>query len=411
MGLRKAFLFVAACALAALGLSACGGGGGSSTGDSSTTGSAGSEGGTLLGAYASFPDYLDPALSHTLEGWTATYDTYIPLLTYAHESGQAGSKVIPGLAEALPKISADGKTYELTLRKGLKYSNGEPVVASDFTHSLERAFILNSGGSPFYEGIVGAAKFLKTKQGGIPGVETDDKTGKITIHLENPDGSFESELALPYVALLPSNTPNKDLTAEPPPATGPYVITKSEPGRGWEYERNPQWAKNNEKLMPEIPSGHVDKIKIQVLRNPETEVNYIESGKLDWMGNEVPTDRYQDVKSKFEGSQFRVEPTFSNYFFWMNTTQEPFNDVKVRQAVNYAIDPAALERIYAGRLEAGQQILPPGMPGYKKLNLYPHDMQKAKELIAEADPTDKDIVVWTTANRPPTTSVPTTKTC
>jgi peptide/nickel transport system substrate-binding protein len=399
MGLRKAFL-IAACALAALGLSACGGGGGSSTGDSSTAGSGGSEGGTLLGAYASFPDYLDPALSHTLEGWTATYDTYIPLLTYAHESGQAGSKVIPGLAEALPKVSDDGKTYELTLRKGLKYSNGEPVVASDFTHSLERAFILNSGGSPFYEGIVGAAKFLKTKKGGIPGVETDDKTGKITIHLENPDGSFESELALPYVALLPAKTPNEDLTAEPPPATGPYVITKSEPGRGWEYERNPQWAKTNAKLMPEIPSGHVDKIKIQVLRNPQTEVNYVESGKLDWMGNEVPPDRYQDVKSKYEGSQFRIEPTFSNYFFWMNTTQEPFNDVKVRQAVNYAIDPAALERIYSGRLEAGQQILPPGMPGYKKLNLYPHDMKKAKELIAEANPSDKEIVVWTNNESP-----------
>ena len=400
MGLRKAFFFVAACALAALGLSACGGGGGSSSGDSSTSGSGANEGGTLLGAYASFPDYLDPALSHTLEGWTATYDTYIPLLTYAHESGQAGSKVIPGLAEALPKVSGDGKTYELTLRKGLKYSNGEPVVASDFTHSLERAFILNSGGSPFYEGIVGAAKFLKTKKGGIPGVETDDKTGKITIHLENPDGSFESELALPYVALLPAKTPDKDLTAEPPPATGPYVITKSEPGRGWEYERNPQWAKNNAKLMPEIPSGHVDKIKIQVLRNPQTEVNYVESGKLDWMGNEVPPDRYQDVKSKYEGTQFRIEPTFSNYFFWMNTTQEPFNDVKVRQAVNYAIDPAALERIYSGRLEAGQQILPPGMPGYKKLNLYPHNMKKAKELIAEANPSDKEIVVWTNNESP-----------
>jgi peptide/nickel transport system substrate-binding protein len=400
MGLRKAFLFVAACALAALGLSACGGGGGSSSGDSSTTGSTGNEGGTLLGAYSSFPDYLDPALSHTLEGWTATYDTYIPLLTFAHENGQASGRVIPGLATALPKVSEDGKTYELTLRKGLKYSNGEPVVASDFTHSLERVFILNSGGSPFYEGIVGAAKFLKTKKGGIPGVETDDKTGKITIHLENPDGSFESELALPYVALLPAKTPDKDLTAEPPPATGPYVITSSQPGRGWEYERNPQWAKANEKLMPEIPSGHVDKIKIQVLRNPQTEVNYIESGKLDWMGNEVPPDRYQDVKSKYEGTQFRIEPTFSNYFFWMNTTQAPFDDVKVRQAVNYAIDPRALERIYSGRLEGGQQILPPGMPGYKKLNLYPHDMKKAKELIAEANPSDKDIVVWTNNESP-----------
>ncbi|MBS1679173.1 MAG: ABC transporter substrate-binding protein [Actinobacteria bacterium] len=400
MGSRKAILFIVACALAALGLTACGGGGSSSSGDSSGTGSGGKEGGTLLGAYSSFPDYLDPALSHTLEGWTATYDTYIPLLTYDHASGQAGGKVIPGLATALPKVSDGGKTYTLTLRKGLKYSNGEPVVASDFTHSLERAFILNSGGSPFYEGIVGAAQFMKSKKGGIPGVETDDKSGRITIHLEAPDGSFESELALPYVALLPAMTPNKDLTAEPPPATGPYVISSSKPGRGWEYERNPQWAKNNEKLLPQLPSGHVDKIKIQVLRNPQTEVNYVESGKLDFMGNEVPPDRYQDVKSKYEGSQFRVEPTFSNYFFWMNTTQAPFDDVKVRQAVNYAIDPAALERIYSGRLEGGQQILPPGMPGYQKLNLYPHDIKKAKELIAEANPSDKEVVVWTNNEQP-----------
>jgi peptide/nickel transport system substrate-binding protein len=400
MGLRKALFSAAACAFAAIALAACGGGGSSSSGGSSTTGSGGHEGGTLHGAYAAFPDYLDPALSHTLEGWTATYDTYIPLLTYNHASGQAGGKVIPGLATELPKVSDGGKTYTLTLRKGLKYSNGEPVVASDFTHSLERAFVLNSGGSPFYEGIVGAAKFLKTKKGGIPGVETDDKTGQITIHLENPDGSFESELALPYVALLPAKTPDKDLTAEPPPATGPYVITASKPGRSWEYERNPQWAKANEKLLPQLPSGHVDKIEIQVLRNPQTEVNDVESGKLDWMGNELPPDRYQSVLSKYEGTQFRVEPTFSNYFFWMNTTQAPFDNVKVRQAVNYAIDPAALERIYSGRLAAGQQILPSGMPGYKKLNLYPHDMKKAKELIAEADPSDKEIAVWTDNEQP-----------
>jgi peptide/nickel transport system substrate-binding protein len=397
---KKTILSAAACVLAAFALAACGGGS-SSSGESSTTASGGGkEGGTLLGAYAAFPDSLDPALSHTLEGWTASYDTYIPLLTYDHASGQAGGKVIPGLATALPKVSADGKTYELTLRKGLKYSNGEPVVASDFTASLERAFVLNSGGSPFYEGIVGAAKFLKTKKGGIPGVETDDKTGKITIHLEAPDGSFESELALPYVALLPANTPQEDLTANPPPATGPYVISHVKVGSNWEYERNPQWAKTNEKLLPQLPSGHVDAIKMQVLRNPQTEVNYVESGKLDWMGNELPPDRYQDVKSKYEGSQFRIEPTFSNYFFWMNTTQEPFTDARVRQAVNYAINPAALERIYSGRLEAGQQILPPGMPGYKKLNLYPHDLKKAKELIAEAEPSDKSIVVWTNSEEP-----------
>jgi peptide/nickel transport system substrate-binding protein len=233
--IRKTIYFVIACGLTVLTLSACGSGGGSSSGGgagATTTSSGGNEGGTLLGAYAAFPDYLDPALSHTGEGWTAMYDTYIPLLTYAHAGGKAGGKVIPGLATAMPKVTDGGKTYALTLRKGLKYSDGKPVVASDFIHSLERVFILNSSGSPFYDDIVGAEKFAKTKKGGIPGVEADDKTGQITIHLTRPRGTFENELALPFVALVPADTPDEDLSANPPPATGPYVITSSKPGSG-----------------------------------------------------------------------------------------------------------------------------------------------------------------------------------
>ena len=389
-GKGKLLVLVAACVAAALALAACGGGESSSGGSSE-----GNEGGTLLGAYSSFPDYLDPALSHTIEGWTAGYDTYIPLLTYAHANGKAGGKVVPGLATALPKVSDGGKTYTLTLRKGLKYSNGEPVKASDFTHALERVYKLNSSGGYFYEDIVGAEEFEKTKKGGIRGVETDDKTGTVTIHLNAPQGAFDNELALPFVAPVPASTPDKDLSAEPPPGTGPYAITEAKPGRGWEYERNPQWATNNAKLLPQIPSGHVDKIKIEVLRNPQTEVNDIESGKIDWMQNELPPDRYASVVSKYEGSQFRIEPVVSTYFFWMNTTVEPFNDLKVRQAVNYAINPAAMERIYSGRLKGLQQILPPGMPGYQKLDLYPYNLKKAKELIAEANPSDREITVWT----------------
>ena len=80
----------------------------------------------------------------------------------------------------------------------------------------------------------------------------------------------------------------------------------------------------------------------------------------------------------------------------MNTQKPPFNDVKVRQAINYAIDPEALNRIFGGRLHPTQQILPPGMPGYQEYKLYPGpDLDKAKQLIAEANPADKDITVWT----------------
>jgi peptide/nickel transport system substrate-binding protein len=376
------FAVVGFAAFAALGLASCGG-------------STGKEGGTLLGTYSSFPDYLDPQLSYTVEGWTAMYDTYIPLLTYAHANGAAGSKVVPGLAKELPKITNGGKTYTLFLRQGLKYSNGTPVKASDFTFAVERLFKVNSGGSPFYTDIVGAEKFQKTKSGGIGGIETNDKTGEIVIHLVKPRGTFTNELGLMFAAPVPPDTPAKDQSPHPPPATGPYVITSSDPGRSWSYERNPEWAKNNAKLMPDLPSGHVDKINITVIHNRSTQVNDLEQGKFDWMQNPPPPARYPEVKNKYEGTQFRVEPTISTYYFWMNMTKPPFNNLKVRQAVNYAVNAEALERIYAGQLAPNQQILPPGMPGYKKFELYPHNMAKAEALIKEANPTDRNITVWT----------------
>jgi peptide/nickel transport system substrate-binding protein len=390
--LRKLGLVALVLALvggSSLGLVACG------SGDPS-----GKEGGTLTGSYAEFPEYLDPALAYSSEAWTAIYDTYIPLLTYAHASGPAGSKVVPGLATSLPKVSNNGKTYTLTLHKGLEYSDGTPVRASDFPASMERMLALESGGTSFYTDIVGAEKFAETKQGHIGGIKADDKTGKIVIDLTAPRGTFTNELAMPFAALLPKGTPVKNLTADPPPATGPYEIVRSEPGRGWSYQRNPQWAKANGKLMPEIPAGHVDKIDIKVVSNDSTQVNEVERGKTGWMQSAVSAGLYPKVKETYEGTQFRIEPTVSTYYFWMNTTKPPFDDLKVRQAVNYAVNSAALERIYAGTLTALHQILPPGMPGHKPFNLYPHDMTKAKKLIAEANPSDRNITVWTDNESP-----------
>jgi peptide/nickel transport system substrate-binding protein len=360
----------------------------------SACGGDGKEGGTLTGSYASFPDYLDPALSYTAEGWTAMYDTYTPLLTYRHAGGEAGSDVIPGLAKSLPKISNGGKTYTLLLRKGLKYSDGSPIKASDFPFAVERMFKLNSPGTPFYSTIVGAEEFLETKRGPIPGIEANDQTGEIRIELTRPRGTFNNELAMMFVAPLPQDTPIKNTTADPAPASGPYEIVESDPGRGWSYARNPQWAKVDGKLMPEIPDGHVDKIEISVIRNDATQVNELEQGKTDWMQAAPPPDLYQQVKDKYEGTQFRVEPTVSTYYFWMNMEKPPFDDIRVREAVNYAVNTEALERIYTGQLAATHQILPPEMPGYRELHLYPYDMAKAKALIEKANPSDRDITVW-----------------
>jgi peptide/nickel transport system substrate-binding protein len=359
------------------------------------SGEAASGGGTLRATFSSFPDYLDPGLSHSEEGWTAIYNTYVPLLTYNHAAGKEGSEVIPGLARSLPKISADGRTYSLRLREGLRYSDGSPVRASDFARAVERVFLLNSSGSPFYTDIVGATEFAESRSGGIPGIVTDNRTGEITIHLVRPRGTFAQELALPFVAPLPAGTPAEDLSADPPAATGPYEIVSSQPGKGWSYARNPYWNKANAKAMPQLPGGHVDQIEVTVLRNASTQVSDVEADRFDWMENPPPPDQYAAVKEKYEGSQFRVEETESTYFFWMNVTEPPFDDVRIRQAVNHAVDPRALERIYAGQLLGTQQILPPGMPGYERYELYPYDLEKAKGMIEEADPADRQITVWT----------------
>ena len=391
---------VVLAAVAALGLVSCGGGDDSSSSSSAGGDGGGKQGGILNVTYASFPDYMDPQLSYTQEGWSAMGEVYIPLLTYKRAAGTEGAEVIPGLAKEMPKISNGGKTYTLFLRPGLKYSNGKPVKASDFPYAVERLFKVNSGGSPFYTTIVGAEKFAETKTGGIPGIKANDKTGEIQIELEKPRGTFTNELGLMFVAPVPKGTPMEDLSASPPPSTGPYTITKSQPGRGWEVERNPYWEKANAKAMPELESGTLDGAKFTVVRNPQTQVNDIEQGKYDYMENPPPADRYTEVKEKFEGTQFRVEPTISTYYFWMNTKRPPFDDVKVRQAVNYAVDSAALERVYSGQIKGTQQILPPGMPGYEKFELYPHDMEKAKELLKEANPSDMDITVWTDTESP-----------
>jgi peptide/nickel transport system substrate-binding protein len=388
--IRRLLAIVAVVAVAALGPLGCGGG--NSAGE-------GGAGRTLRGTYTSFPDHLDPALSFTLEGWTAMQNTYIPLLTYAHAAGEAGTRLIPGLAKSLPKVSDGGRRYTLFLRPNLEYSDGTPVRASDFAYAVERLFRTNSLASSLYTGIVGAEAFAKTKKGGIPGIRTDDRTGRVVVELAEPSGFFSYMLGLIFAAPVPPDTPNSDQTASPPPATGPYVIVSSHPGRSWEYERNPAWAVNS-KAMPRLPGGHVDRIEMEVVSNPSTQVNEVEQGRSDWMQNPPPPARHAEVERKYGGTQFRSDPMISVFYFWMNTQRPPFDDVRVRRAVNYAIDPAALERIYAGTLRRTQQVLPPGMPGHRPFVLYPHDLARAKRLIARADPSDRDITVWTDSVSP-----------
>jgi peptide/nickel transport system substrate-binding protein len=94
-------------------------------------------------------------------------------------------------------------------------------------------------------------------------------------------------------------------------------------------------------------------------------VTDIEQNKVDFMIDPPSTDRLPEVESKYS-DRFRFEDSINTYYMFLNFQEPPFDDLKVRQAVNYAIDPEALARIFGGRLNPDQQILPPGMPGYEE---------------------------------------------
>src|SRR5712671_5679899 len=209
--LSRSALTAVFAAGAVVAIAACG----SSSSSSSSAGNSGtaSKGGTITLVMGTAPDSLDPGFGYTTQAAEPDWLSYTGLTTYARASGTAGGQLIPGLCTALPTISSDGKTYTCTLRKGLVYSNGKPVKASDFTYTAERAIKIPWGGSGQFitAQIQGATAYSKGQAKTISGITADDSTGKITVHLMAPYGAFDNVLAFPSLGLIPSGTPLKNL--------------------------------------------------------------------------------------------------------------------------------------------------------------------------------------------------------
>jgi peptide/nickel transport system substrate-binding protein len=397
-GRRALVLLVAALSLFVI--AACGDdddddGGGGGGGD-------GKSGGSVTISQTSQPDHLDPALTYTVNGIEPLWLVYTPLITYPRTGDiEKDASLIPGLAEEMPTISEDGKTYELTLRKGLKYSDGSPVKASDFEHSIKRVLNLESGGSAFYLVIDGAQDYIDAGKcdADISGIEADDKTGKITINLSEPDGSFSHVLGMWFAALVPGDTPCKELTKDPPPGVGPYMVTESVPNREFVLEKNPNFPD----LGPDIPPAKVDKITTKIIKSAQRQAQDVISGELDYMQDPPPADIKPEVKAEYS-DRYREQTAASTYYMFMNHREPPFDDPKVREAVNWGLDKPALARIFAGEVAPGCSFLPPGLPGYDEAldvedcpwgnPTEPPDLEKARQMIKDAGVDGTEVTVY-----------------
>jgi peptide/nickel transport system substrate-binding protein len=386
-------------------LAAACGGGGNKAEETTATATGGGGGSTEQKAFPNFrivydtgTDYLDPGLSYTVQGWAVMWNVYLSLLGYKHVAGPDGATLVPALAQDMPDISADGKTYKLKLRTGLKYSDGKAVKASDFKYTIKRLFQIDSPGVGFFTNIVGADAFSKTKKGDISGIVTNDATGEITIKLVKAQGDFQNILATIFAAPVPTGTPAKDQSTTPIPSTGPYMIQSYKPNRSFVVVRNP-----NFKPTANIPATNPDKMTFKIVEDDSAALQQAINGQADYDFHPIPVDRLADVQQKY-GDQLKIYTPANTYYFFMNTRLAPFDKLKVRQAVNYGIDRNALVRLYGGLATPTENILPPTYPQYKKHNLYPHDLAKAKQLIQQAGAKGVAVTVWTsnrdTAKKP-----------
>jgi peptide/nickel transport system substrate-binding protein len=314
--------------------------------------------------------------------------------------------LIPALATAQPKVSTDGKTYSMTMRKNLVFSNGKAVKASDFAYSIQRAIKVNWGGAPFFTGnIVGAAAFQKGTAKSISGITTNDSTGAITIHLLAAYGAFENVLAFPAAGIVPSGTAMTNLTDNPPPGVGPYMITNVVPAKSWLGKINPRYAKE---AIPGIPVATVNvQAKVESDTTTETEDVLNNSADLFDTADQIVPSLLPQVESQ-ASARYKKVALPQTFYFFLNTAKPPFNNQAVREAVTYALDRRELSKLDSGNFEPGCYFLPPGIPGhptapcpYGNPNAAPN-LAKAKALIATSGDKGMKVTVWSEERQPRT---------
>jgi peptide/nickel transport system substrate-binding protein len=334
------------------------------------------------------------------------------LVTVAHVAGPDGTRLVPDLALSLPLPIDGGRTYVFQLRPGIRYSTGAPLRASDVTHSFERLFVIGSSGTSWYGSIVGAAGCLRRPAGCdlSRGIVADDRARTVTFHLVRPDLDFLYKLTLTYADVLPGSTPDRQAQS-PLPATGPYLVARYVPGHEVLLTRNPRFREWSTVAQPD---GYPDRIRLQLDLAGAAAARSVAVGSADFMANlgTIPT-AYASYFLSRHRRQVRVNPYMETSFMFLNVRTAPFEDIRVRRALNLALDRARIVDAYGGPLAAQPtcQLLPPGIPGYRRYCPYTRnpgpngrwhapDLAAARRLIAASHTSGMTITVWNTPGPP-----------
>jgi YVTN family beta-propeller protein len=349
---------------------------------------------------------MDPALAYDALADQLLYATCAKLVNYPDRPGAAGWQLVPEVAQTLPVISNGGRKYTFAIRPGFRFAppSNQRVTAQTFKDTIERTLNprMRSPVAYEYADIVGAPAYMAGRASHISGVVVHGDT--LTIKLVGPAPDLLSRLAAPAMCAVPSDTPIDPRGVRVIPSAGPYTVQSYVPNDGIVLVRNPNYHGDRPR--------RVARIELTVDIPPPREDAQVLAGVADYTSDVAPADAATLAARYGPGSpaarrgrqQYFVNASPALDFFVLNTHRPLFADVRVRQAVNYAINREALAALGDEWVPLPEHptshYLPPGVPGYRNVEPYPltPDLRKARALAGGAE--GKTAVLYTCAISP-----------
>ena len=365
-------------------------------------------GGTLRVGGAPAP--LDPAIGiYNANSFLVNRLAYESLVSYRRVGGTSGARLVGELATGVPSPINGGRRYVFQLRSGVRYSDGRPLRAADVRASIERALVLSPEPAGFlFASVVGVDRCLEAGPSCdlSDGVVANEQARTVTINLRRPDPQLLEFLV--DLGVVPANTPPAPLLEHPPPGTGPYRIEQVVPGRRALLSRNPYFDPAQQAGRP---AGFVDRVEF-VMGDERSQADAVERGRLDIVSVFAPsTGATAGLRTRL-GARLRSGPFAMTEYAWLNTSAPPFDDPRVRQALNLAVNRARVVDLTGGTESADPtcQLLPPGLPGYRPICSFTvapspagawtgPDPGRAKRLIARAGAPGTPVEVWAWTDR------------
>jgi oligopeptide transport system substrate-binding protein len=319
---------------------------------------------------------LDPAIGYDWQNWSIIKSIFDGLMDY--EPGT--TQLVPHLAESY-QVSPDGRTYTFRLRRGVKFHNGREVTAQDFKYSLER--VLNpktqSPGAGFFLGIAGAVAFQKGQAKEVSGLQAVDRY-TLRVTLEKPNAAFLHTMALNFSHVVPREEVERAGAdfGHKPVGTGAFRL------REWVLGQRVVLERNRDYFIQDQP--RVDEIVFLVGVDPNVALLRLQRGEVDILGDGIPPARFvgilQDPRWR---KQVEVGDQLHTGYVTLHVGTRPLNDVRVRRALNMAVNKERIVRIINNRAVPAVQILPPLMPGHdRSYRGYAYNPDAARRLLAEA---------------------------